>query len=81
MRRATVDSILATIAGRENEPAGEVFRNVKELKDLRFVRVVPRVEGEDWDFRRRRNLYSVNIARFDEPANGDSPVSAGDIVQ
>lgn len=34
MRRATVDSILATIAGRENEPAGAVFRNVKELKDL-----------------------------------------------
>lgn len=34
VRRATVDSILATIAGRENEPAGSVFKNVKRLKDM-----------------------------------------------
>ncbi len=34
VRRATVDSILATIRGRENEPAGTVFRNVKLLKDM-----------------------------------------------
>jgi hypothetical protein len=34
VRRATVDSILATIAGRENQPAGSVFRNVKLLKNL-----------------------------------------------
>jgi hypothetical protein len=34
MRRAEVDSIMATIAGRENEPAGKVFKNVKLLKDM-----------------------------------------------
>jgi Photosynthetic reaction centre cytochrome C subunit len=34
VRRAMVDSILATIAGRENQPAGSVFRNVKLLKNL-----------------------------------------------
>jgi hypothetical protein len=33
-RRAMVDSILATIAGRENEPAGTVFKNVKLLKSM-----------------------------------------------
>jgi cytochrome c2 len=34
VRRAMVDSILATIAGRENQPAGSVFKNVKLLKDM-----------------------------------------------
>ena len=34
VRRATVDSILASIAGRENQPAGTVFKNVKLLKNL-----------------------------------------------
>ena len=34
VRRATVDSLLTTIAGRESEPAGQVFRNVKLLKDM-----------------------------------------------
>ncbi len=34
MRRQQVDSIMATIAGRENEPAGKVFKNVKLLKDM-----------------------------------------------
>lgn len=31
IRRATVDSIFKTIAGRENEPARKVFKNVKLL--------------------------------------------------
>ena len=30
-----VDSILKSIAGRENEPAGTVFKNVKLLKDVK----------------------------------------------
>jgi hypothetical protein len=34
LRRAQVDSIMRTIAGRENEPAGKVFKNVKLLKDM-----------------------------------------------
>ncbi len=34
VRRAMVDSLLGTIAGRENEPAGTVFKNVKLLKDM-----------------------------------------------
>src|SRR4051794_16329683 len=41
MRRKVVDSILVAIAGRENEPAGTVFKNVKILKDMpagEFVR-------------------------------------------
>ena len=33
-RRALVDSIMKTIAGRENEAAGTVFKNVKNLKDV-----------------------------------------------
>ncbi|MEO5590808.1 MAG: photosynthetic reaction center cytochrome c subunit family protein [Gemmatimonadaceae bacterium] len=34
LRRAQVDSILATIRGREQQPAGTVFKNVKLLKDM-----------------------------------------------
>jgi len=34
IRRAQVDSIMRTIAGRENDPAGKVFKNVKLLKDM-----------------------------------------------
>lgn len=34
VRRAMVDSIMATIAGRENQPAGTVFKNVTVLKDM-----------------------------------------------
>ncbi len=33
-RRAQVDSIMRTIAGREQEPASKVFKNVKLLKDM-----------------------------------------------
>jgi hypothetical protein len=33
-RRAQVDSIMRTIAGREGQPAGTVFKNVKLLKDM-----------------------------------------------
>jgi hypothetical protein len=41
VRRAMVDSVLASIRGREMEPAGRVFRNVTLLKDMpagEFVR-------------------------------------------
>lgn len=34
VRRAMVDSLLGTIQGRENEPAGSVFKNVKLLKAM-----------------------------------------------
>lgn len=33
-RRKQVDSILVAIKGRENEPAGDVFKNVKVLKSM-----------------------------------------------
>lgn len=33
-RKATIARILATLAGRENEPAGRVFKNVQLHKDL-----------------------------------------------
>ena len=33
-RQRLVDSLMKTIAGRENEPAGKVFKNVKLLKDM-----------------------------------------------
>jgi Photosynthetic reaction centre cytochrome C subunit len=33
-RQHLADSVLTTIAGRENEPAGQVFKNVKLLKDM-----------------------------------------------
>ncbi|HYH08283.1 MAG TPA: photosynthetic reaction center cytochrome c subunit family protein [Thermoanaerobaculia bacterium] len=38
-----VQDLLAAIAGKENKPAGEVFRNVKMMKDVpagRFVRIM-----------------------------------------
>jgi hypothetical protein len=34
LRRARVNQILATIAGRENQPAGTVFRNVQLSRDM-----------------------------------------------
>lgn len=34
VRRKQVDSILVAIAGKENQPAGTVFKNVKVLKDM-----------------------------------------------
>ena len=34
LRRTTVDSILRAIAGRENEPAGKVFKNVKLMATM-----------------------------------------------
>lgn len=33
-RQRLADSLMATIAGRENEPAGQLFKNVKLLKDM-----------------------------------------------
>lgn len=38
-----MQDLLAAIAGKENKPAGEVFRNVKMMKDVpagRFVRIM-----------------------------------------
>lgn len=38
-----VQDLLAAIAGKENKPAGEVFKNVKMMKDVpagRFVRIM-----------------------------------------
>lgn len=40
---AEVKALLASIAGKENRPAGEVFKNVKLLKDVpaaRFLRIM-----------------------------------------
>ncbi len=34
LRAKTVSEVLASIAGHENEPAGEVFKNVVLLKDM-----------------------------------------------
>lgn len=34
LRRGVVSSVLASIAGRENEPAGRVFQNVQMFKDM-----------------------------------------------
>ncbi len=48
MRRKQVDSILVAIAGRENQPAGTVFKNVKVLKDMpagEFVRQMDTIYG------------------------------------
>lgn len=48
VRRKLVDSILVVIAGRENEPAGTVFKNVKALKDMpagEFVRQMDTIFG------------------------------------
>ena len=48
VRRKQVDSILVTIAGKENQPAGTVFKNVKILKDMpagQFVRNMDTIYG------------------------------------
>ena len=34
LRAATVQQVLATIAGKEDQPAGEVFKNVQLFKDM-----------------------------------------------
>ena len=34
LRAATVADLLATIAGKEDQPAGQVFKNVQLLKDM-----------------------------------------------
>lgn len=47
-RRKQVDSILVVIKGRENEPAGTVFKNVKILKSMpagEFVRNMDTIYG------------------------------------
>ncbi|MEO5902698.1 MAG: photosynthetic reaction center cytochrome c subunit family protein [Gemmatimonadaceae bacterium] len=47
-RRKQVDSILVAIKGRENEPAGNVFKNVKVLKAMPagdFVRNMDTIYG------------------------------------
>jgi len=47
-RRKQVDSILVAIKGRENEPAGDVFKNVKVLKSMPagdFVRNMDTIYG------------------------------------
>lgn len=47
-RRKQVDSILVAIKGRENEPAGDVFKNVKNLKSMPagdFVRNMDTIYG------------------------------------
>jgi len=47
-RHKQVDSILVAIAGRENQPAGTVFKNVKVLKDMpagEFVRNMDTIYG------------------------------------
>lgn len=47
-RRKQVDSILVAIKGRESEPAGDVFKNVKILKSMRageFVRQMDTIYG------------------------------------
>ncbi len=48
VRRKLVDSILVAIAGKENQPAGTVFKNVKVLKDMpagEFVRNMDTIYG------------------------------------
>ena len=48
VRRKQVDSILVAIKGRENEPAGNVFKNVKVLKAMpagEFVRNMDTIYG------------------------------------
>jgi hypothetical protein len=46
VRRAAVDSILKTIAGRENEKAGDVFQNVKNLKDMPAGEFLALMDGQ-----------------------------------
>ena len=48
VRRKQVDSILVAIAGKENQPAGTVFKNVKILKDMpagQFVKMMDTTYG------------------------------------
>ncbi len=47
-RRKQVDSILVAIAGKENQPAGTVFKNVKVSKDMpagEFVKMMDTIYG------------------------------------
>jgi Photosynthetic reaction centre cytochrome C subunit len=64
-RQRLADSLLTTIAGRENEPAGQVFKNVKLLKDMpakQFVEAMnddyAKAIGRSCDFCHERNDYA-----------------------
>ncbi|HUQ46897.1 MAG TPA: photosynthetic reaction center cytochrome c subunit family protein [Gemmatimonadaceae bacterium] len=53
VRRKQVDSILVAIAGKENQPAGTVFKNVKVLKDMpagEFVKMMDTTYGRGLGF-------------------------------
>jgi hypothetical protein len=48
IRRATVATLLAEIAGKENQPAATVFKNVKLLKDMpagEFLKTMDEIYG------------------------------------
>jgi len=48
IRRATVATLLVEIAGKENQPAGTVFKNVKLLKDVpagEFLKTMDEIYG------------------------------------
>ncbi len=46
VRRATVDSILRSIAGREDQRAGDVFQNVKLLKNMPAREFLALMDGQ-----------------------------------
>jgi len=41
---------------------------VKELKEAGLITVTREKHGEIWDFVRLRNMYKVDVSRFDTPA-------------
>ncbi|HEX8726817.1 MAG TPA: c-type cytochrome [Gemmatimonadaceae bacterium] len=64
-RQRLADSLMATIAGRENEPAGRVFKNVKILKDMpasKFIETMnndyAKAIGRSCNFCHARNDYA-----------------------
>ncbi len=64
-RQRLADSLMATIAGRETEPAGQVFKNVKLLKDMPAKDFIDAMNndyakaiGRSCDFCHERNDYA-----------------------
>ncbi len=64
-RQRLSDSLMATIAGRENQPAGKVFKNVKLLKDMPAGKFIEQMNtdfskaiGRSCDFCHVRNDFA-----------------------
>lgn len=73
LRAVYVAQVMAKIAGRENEPAGQVFQNVQVLKNLTAAQLVHTM---DEDYGKPLSWNCTNCHRFANQGNFASDTSA-----